>query len=308
MAITRNLARAGATVLAFLPGLAHAALPDGVRALIEAAVATGDARKVKTVIELARQTNPGDAAELDLIHDAFKHEQARIAARKAARKEAEIRNAGLFERWSGEGEIGAVRSTGNSASTGLTAGLKLKRTGIRWRHKLAALADYQRTDGATTREQFLVSYEPNFQINKRLYLYGLTQYERDRFQGFASRISVSGGLGYHLIDRKRMHLSVKAGPAWRETNFVSDGSKSEIAGLAALDFDWTIAENLKIVETASAYVQSGNTSLASTTGLEAKINGNLSARLSYAVEHDTNPPPDAVKTDTLSRFTLIYGF
>jgi len=34
----------------------------------------------------------------------------------------------------------------------------------------------------------------------------------------------------------------------------------------------------------------------------------LSARFSYAVEYDSNPPPGAVQTDTLSRVTLIYDF
>ncbi|MFY8048731.1 MAG: DUF481 domain-containing protein [Erythrobacter sp.] len=40
----------------------------------------------------------------------------------------------------------------------------------------------------------------------------------------------------------------------------------------------------------------------------AKVSGNLSVRLSYTIEHDTDPPLGAVKTDTLSRVTLIYDF
>ncbi len=276
--------------------------------MIEAAIATGDPEKAETVIEIARQTNPADISKIDEIDQRFRADRKRLAAEKAARKVAALRSAGLFDNWRGKGEIGAAHSTGNSSELGLTAALLLERRGIDWRHKLTAKADYQRTDGETTKEQFLFAYEPSYTISDGIFAYGLGQYERDRFQGYSARISLSGGLGYRVIDRDGMHLSVKAGPAWRRTSLIPDGSESTLAGLAALDFDWRLARDLKFTQEASAYIQSSNSSLSSTTGLEAKINGNLAARASYTVEHDTDPPAGAVKTDTLSRFTLIYDF
>ncbi len=291
-----------------VPTAVLAKLPDPVRAMIDAAMESGDAGKVDTVVELAKQTNPDDAAEIDALHNGFKARLAEKQAAEAAAKEADIRSAGLFENWSGQGEIGAFRSTGNSSNTGLSLGLSLTRTGIDWRHNLTAQADFQRSNGVTTREQFLASYEPNYNISKRLYFYGFGQYERDRFQGFSSRLTASGGIGYRVIMEDDMQLNVKAGPAWRKTSFIGGGSDSSLAGLAALDFDWQISERIKFTQDAAAYIQSGNSSLSSTTGLEAGLGGGLSARVSYSVEHDTDPPAGAVKTDTLTRFTLIYGF
>lgn len=296
------------TALAFPAAPAFAELPQPVRAMIDAAIATGDADKVATVLDLARTTNPDDSTEIDALASDFNKKQAEEAAAAEAAKEDAIRSGGLFENWSGQGQLGAFRSTGNSSNTGLTAGLELTRTGINWRHKLNALADFQRTNGVTTREQFLLAYEPNYQLNDRVFIYGLGQYERDRFQGFSSRISASGGIGYRVIDEEDMQLSVKAGPAYRKTSFINGGSESNLAGLAAMDFDWHIAENIKITQDASAFVQSGNSTYISTTGLEAGLGSGLSARIAYAVEHDTDPPAGAVKTDTLTRFTLIYGF
>lgn len=287
---------------------AFAELPAPVKAMIDAAIETGDAAKVATVLDLAKATNPDDTAEIDGIAAGFNAEQERLAAEEAAAKEADIRSAGLFDNWSGQGQIGAFRSTGNSSNTGLTAGLELTRTGIDWRHKLTGLADFQRTNGVTTREQFLAAYEANYQLNDRLFVYGLAQYERDRFQGFSSRISASGGVGYRVIDTDSTELSVKAGPAYRKTSFIPTGSSSDIAGLAALDFDWKVSDTIKVTQDASAFIQSGNSTYLSTTGLEAGLGSGLSARVSYAVEHDTAPPAGAVKTDTLTRFTLIYGF
>lgn len=287
---------------------AFADVPQPVREMIDAAIATGDAEKVATVLELAKITNPDDGEAIDDIAADFSAKQQELAAAAAAEKEADIRSAGLLDNWSGQGQVGAFRSTGNSNDTGLTAGINLQRTGINWRHKLTALADFQKTNGVTTREQFLLAYEPNYQINDRLFAYALGQYERDRFQGFSSRLSASAGLGYEVIETDTMTLSVKAGPAYRKTSFIAGGSDSSIAGLAALDFDWKVSDTVKLTQDASAFIQSGNSTYISTTGLEANLGGSLSARVSYAVEHDTAPPAGAVQTDTLTRFTLIYGF
>jgi putative salt-induced outer membrane protein len=291
-----------------VPAPALADLPAPVRAMIDAAIDTGDEAKVRTVIELARATNPDDATEIDAILAAYETDLAAAAEADAAAEQERIRNAGLLDNWSGKGELGAFRSTGNASNTGITAGLSLVREGIRWRHKLSGRADYQETEGVVTREQFLAAYEPNWKITDRLYTFGLAQYERDRFQGFSARYSVSGGLGYDVLTGEGMTLSVKAGPAWRRTEFVGGGSRSDLAGLAALDFDWQLLDTVTFTQDASAFVQSGSSTFISDSGLVAKVAGDLSLRLSYTVEHDTDPPAGAVNTDTLSRVTIIYDF
>lgn len=294
--------------IAATPAPALAALPDPVRDMIDAAIATGDEEKVRTVLEIARTTNPDDAGELDAILVAYETNLAAAEAAEAKAKEAAIRNAGLLEGWSGRGELGAFNATGNTTNTGLTAALALTREGINWRHKLRGRADYQRNNGVTTREQFLLAYEPNLKFSDRLFAYALAQYERDRFQGFSARYSFSGGLGYDVIDNDDMTLSVQAGPAYRRTERTNGTTDSNIAGLASADFDWQIAENITLTQDASAFVQSGNSTFTSATGLQAGIAENVKVRLSYTVEHDTDPPIGAQSTDTLSRITVIYDF
>lgn len=275
--------------------------------MIDAAIESGDANAVATVIDLAKKTNPEDIAELDAIQAEFDADQAEIAAAKAVAKKEEIRTAGLFDNWSGKGELGAFRSTGNSSNTGVTAGLELGRQEIGWEQRFRFLADYQRSNGVTTREQFLAAYQADVDLNDRLFAYALGQWERDRFQGFSHRVSASSGLGYRVLtDNPR--LTVQAGPAYRVTRSTTGEVSRNLAGLAALDFDWQIAESLKFTQDASAFIQSGNSTYTSTTGLQASLSDNLSARISYAVEHDTSPPLGAVQTDTLSRITLIYDF
>lgn len=283
---------------------AHASLPQPVKAMIDAAIASKNDAEVKTIVKLAKSTNPDDAAEIDALYSAYSTEQAQVAADAAMAKQ----KAGFFRHWTGEGELGAFKSTGNTSDTGVSGGLKLTKDAVKWRLNLRALADYQRSNGITNREQFLGSIEPNYKFNERLYAYGLAQAERDRFLGFSSRYTLSGGLGYRVIDKSNMHLDVKAGPAWRKSNFIGGGAESSIAGLAGLDFGWQIAENLRLTEVAGATISSDSSTYTSTTALDSKLVGNLSARFSYTVDYETSPPLGRENTDTLSRVTLVYGF
>ena len=314
-AVLRNVALAAALTAA-TP--AHAELPAPVRAMIDAALATGDEGKVRTVAELARATNPMDGQEIDAILATFEAEVAERRTAEAKAKEEAIRTAGLFDNWSGKGEFGAFRATGNSSNTGVTTGMTADRQGIDWRHKLTGRVDYQRANGVTTREQYLARYEPNFNVSDNFYVYALAQYERDKFQGIAARYAISGGMGYQAIKGDGIQLAVKAGPAYRVTEFADGRNESRIAGLIGLDFDWNITDKLTITQDTNAVAEAGgsavaiidsrNTTLDLITGLNARINSSLTARFSYAVEYDSNPPPGAVQTDTLSRVTLVYDF
>lgn len=283
---------------------AQAALPDPVKAMIEAAIASKKDADVQIVVKIAKSTNPDDVAEIEAMLANYTAEKAKLLAAEEQRK----RQAGFFENWSGKGELGGFHSSGNTDSTGISGSLKLKKEGEKWRHNLRALADYQRTNGTTDREQFLAAYKPHYKFNDRFYAYGLAQYERDRFQGFSSRISLSGGLGYAVIKSDDAALNIKGGPAWRKTNFVGGGSNSSLAGLAALESFWQISENLRLTQDLSSYVESDNSTFASTTGLETKLIEALSARLSYSWKHETNLPLGVEKTDKISRATLVYDF
>lgn len=322
MVRARSTIRAGLATgpifLALAAAPAAAELPEPVRAMIEAAIATGDAAKVAAVVEAAKVVAPGETAAIDALHGAFRQQQRELAAARRREERRAIRQAGLFDRWEGKGQAGAFQSSGNSDNAGVTAALDLERVGIDWRHKLRGSVDYQESNGVTTRERYFFSYEPRFQITPRLFAYALGQWDKDEFQGFDSRFAFSGGLGYRLLDGERIKLAVKAGPAWRRTHYTAGNGESRLAALAGLDFDWQLADSIKLTQdsdlvaegggTATAIIDANNTTINLVTGLEADIISSLAARLSYTVEYDSNPPAGAETTDTLTRFTLIYDF
>ena len=70
----------------------------------------------------------------------------------------------------------------------------------------------------------------------------------------------------------------------------------------------SITPSTILTQNVSAYVEDANTSLAATSALTTKVTGALSARASFVVRHESAPPVELRKTDTATRFTLVYGF
>lgn len=308
------------------PSPALAELPPGARAMIDTAIEGGDKKTMGTVIELAKKTWPEHKDEIDAMLVEFKSNEIEKEIETTSQQEAEFAaakaeaiakgepapkpiNPGLFDNWKGRGQLGAFRSTGNASNTGITAGLTLERVGDNWRHKLSGLADYQRSNGVTTREQFVGAYEVNYNANEsRTFAYGLAQWERDRFQGFKSRYTGSMGSGWRAFDETSLQLALKSGAAFRYTQFVDGTTTSALGMLLGLDLDWQVSNTLKFTQDASGIFEADNSTLSSTTALTAGLGGGLSASLSYTVEHETDPPDGKIKTDTLTRATLIYDF
>lgn len=299
---------AAAVLLAIAAQPVQAALPGPVRAMIDAAIAGGSESEVETVARLAKATNPNDAAEVDALLADYRAERARAAEASQAAAHARLAQSKVWQNWKGEGQVGASHSSGNTKSLGLSLGLALARKGIDWSHRLRAQGDYQRTNGRTTQEKYLVEYEPQVQVGDRAFAFGLGRWESDRMQGYGTRWNASGGLGYKVIDGKAMSLNLKAGPAWRQTDFIRGTRESELTGLAGVDFDWKLSPSVSLSQVASTIVGERTTTTSSLTALNAKLTGGLSARIAYSAEIDSHPPRGIENVDTLTRFTLVYGF
>lgn len=284
--------------------MAKRAYPTEARA-IDAILETQKTMRTNLLVIKAQAKQLADAR-----HYAYANSQSLIQAESQARSDRLLAryDANPFANWHGRGQFGAFQARGKSSNIGISLGVKLQRDGDSFRHIIRSNGEYQRTNGQTSRQQFSLSYEPNKQLDDKLYLYGLTQIESDKIQGFDSRISLSAGLGYTIADSANRSLSVKSGFATRRTNFANGDHNDRLAVLSGLDGKWRIAPSLTLTEEASAYLQSGNSTIETTTGIEARVDEKISARMAYIWRMNTDPPPQYPKTDTLSRFTLTYDF
>ncbi|BCA61645.1 membrane protein [Sphingomonas sp. HMP9] len=288
-------------LLANAPDPQSVMIPETIRAMLDAALEAGNEADVNTIAKYARAADPLSGDAVLAIAEKWK-------ADRAAQRTQVIRQASFLDLWSGKAEVGGYLTTGNSDTAGGTAVLDLNREGLRWRQKFHAQADYQSNQNVTTREHYLASYEPNYKIDDRAYIYGVAQYEGDRFLGYFNRYSTSVGAGYSVIKTAGTKLDLELGPAYRYTEFTDDTEQSSIAARGTANFSVRILSGLSISQVASAYVQRYNSTLSGTTSLNAKLIGPLSAALSYSVQYESEPPVGSVSTDTTSRASLVYSF
>ena len=116
--------------------IAPATLPPDVRAVVKAAIASGDAPAVAAVVRFTIAAHPDAEAEVRALHRAFLDQRTAENQRQEAERRQQLAEAGPLDNWDGQVELGAVRATGSSDHLGLFASLAGQRTGIdcrRWR-------------------------------------------------------------------------------------------------------------------------------------------------------------------------------
>lgn len=279
----------------------QAPIPGEIRAMVEAALDTGNDAEIGTIVKYARKADPASGDAVLALVDRWR------ADRDAKRHQA-IEEARFLELWSGKAELGAFLTTGNAHTSGINAALHLQREGLAWRQKFTAIVDHEESLGVTTRAHYLAAYEPNYKLDDRSYVYGQAQYESDRTLGYDNRASASVGAGYSAVKTPAVQLNLELGPAYRRTGFTDGSQQNSFAARGSVDLKWKLLGGLSITEATAAYVERYNSTVSSNTALNAKLIGPLSAQLSYNVQYESMPPAGSVTTDTTSRASLVYSF
>lgn len=267
-------------------------LPEPVVKMIQAAVATKDATKIKTVVELAKATNPDSVAAINALLPPPPKSNAPFG----------------LTGWSGKVEAGGSASTGNSDHVGLAFTGSLKHKGARWEHAFDAMATYENATGSDRIERYRASYSNRYKLGDGLYSTGLLMWERDRPAGYYRRSTQSLGLGYRVISSSRFQLDVEGGPALREVGYIDEDNDVTVSGRASVSALWKIADNASLSNQTSTYLEAVNRTVSSTTALTTRIFGPLSAKLAFDLQHESDPPDGLKKTDTTSRASLVYSF
>ncbi|MGB3723227.1 MAG: DUF481 domain-containing protein [Pacificimonas sp.] len=282
--------------------IASPAFAAPIPAPIEGMIRAADPEERDTVVKVAKRAAADSGTEIDALVADLK------AGEKAAQQET-LANQGFFEGWSGEGALGGSFSTGNTDELGAAASLGLNKRGRNWEHDLKLAFDYQRTNGTTRRERIYAGYTSRRDLGGDLFFaFGLLSFERDRFSGIDYRFTESLGVGYRLADGDDFKWTVEGGPAARQTRFTDGRDLSNIDLLGRTDIEWKPSDNLTLTESAGFLLSTGNSSYFSKSAVTAKLLGDISARLSFDVLHETDPPAGREKTDTITRASLVYGF
>ena len=225
--------------------------------------------------------------------------------------------------WSGEASLTGSRTTGNTETTDLGLGIKLNKDGTNWSHEFRGTADFGRVSGENNKERYTVGYQINRNFTDRLYVYGNGDYYRDEFGAFEDGYFLGAGVGYKVILPTPLGWDVEGGAGYRSQQpapaagltaaeiaiLEMDGSldrQNEFALRGASKLTYDFNELVSLYNNSEVIWSDSDTYLWNEFGLTATLWENLAARASYRVDHHTDVLPGTEKTDTITRFGLVY--
>jgi putative salt-induced outer membrane protein YdiY/sRNA-binding regulator protein Hfq len=143
-----------------------------------------------------------------------------VAVRNNAEQEVYMRSLHprFVDLWSGLFDAGLSLTSGNSESTSFTLSGKAARLTSRTKLSLYATEIYSRSTladvSSTTASAIRGGARIDVNLRKRWFVFGLTDFEHDRFQDLDLRNVLAGGLGYHVIKEKDRTFDLFGGVAF----------------------------------------------------------------------------------------------
>jgi len=194
--------------------------------------------------------------------------------------------------WTGEASLTGSKTTGNTETTDFGLGLKLQKETDVWRHKFKALADTGKVSGETNKKSYNLGYQ--------IYFIG-TGLGYKAILPEPLSWNLEGGLGYRSQKARIIDNAILTNPL----GLASDRT-NELAVRGFSDLDYIFNDNVSLYNDTEIIYSSSDTYIWNETGITASIAGNLAARASFRVDTHSDVPAGTEKTDTITRFGIVY--
>lgn len=211
--------------------------------------------------------------------------------------------------WTGEAELGAVFTGGNTETETVNAKAAAAHEGKRWRHAAKGEAVFASENQSTTGERYLAGVKSDLKLGPANYLFGTVNWETDRFSGYDYRVSEAIGYGRRLAAGPPLTLDVEAGPGARQSRQKDVGGvKTEYLLRLAGKLAWAVSGTSTLAEDLSTEIGEDATITRSVTSLKTQVAGQLATKIALTVKNTSDVPPGVKETDYETSVTLVYGF
>lgn len=229
----------------------------------------------------------------------------------------------MLEGWAGGGSFGLALARGNSQTTNLALGFNAlrKRTKDAWVIDAASIYSTDAKLGATTANSFqgLIRYDYN--LTKRVFVYGAFAGGYDELQDLNYRLMPGGGLGFHVIATEKTTLDLLGGLGYTRESYTTGLTRNLVSLNLGDEFAYKITKNTSITQNLYYLPSLNQTSCPTPTnllanchpyrvtgnfGLATKLNGWLTANMNFNDRYNSAPVLGNKKNDVL--FTTGLGF
>lgn len=219
--------------------------------------------------------------------------------------------------WSASATVGGNIRSGNTEQLDYSARLGVMRRSLKHRTDFTYLGNVTTIDDVDTSNNHRVDLGWDYFLNRRLFVNVLgAQWFSDEFQNIQSRLGLTAGLGYEIVDSSRTSWNVVVGPAWQSTEYVSvePGEDSTVDSPAfglGTRLDQEITGDVDYYFDYRGYVtdeESGSYNHHLDTGFDIDLIGNLDLNVSWVWDRIEEPRP--LENGSLPKqddYRLIFG-
>lgn len=216
-------------------------------------------------------------------------------------------------KWSGNAELGFIRTNGNSDTESFNGKFKIVRNKKPLKTSLKLEALTSKESGDTSKEKYLSEVKADYSIAEKEYIASSLSYEDERFSGYEYKSVLSVGYGYRLWNTENGELDIELGPGYRRSSLEERNDKgekvvSEAIGRFALNLTANLSENAIFTEEFTVEGSDSSVVYKSDMGLQSTLVGALAMKINYQVKYTDNVPEDTKNTDSTVGVTLVYGF
>lgn len=216
--------------------------------------------------------------------------------------------------WTGDVELGYSRTDGNTKTTTTNAKLDMDHAVDKWRHTIFGDAYYSKDNTVKTAERYALAYKPKYFMDKQNYVFGLVRYDQDKFSFIDQRTTEVVGVGRQFINNPVHYLDGEIGAGARQTDYVVDPTTTTLDDNETIvyiggKYTGKISDNARFTQNLRVEFGEENTYTESISALGLSIVGNLSAKLSYTVRHNSDVKGVlGDNTDSLMGVNLVYSY
>jgi putative salt-induced outer membrane protein YdiY len=230
---------------------------------------------------------------------------------------------GMLEGWAGGGSFGLALARGNSQTTNLALGFNALRKTSKdaWVIDAASIYSTDAKLGATTANSFQGLLRYDYNLTKRVFVYGAFAGGYDQLQNLDYRLMPGGGLGFHAIATEKTTLDLLGGLGYTRESYTTGLTRNLISINLGDEFAYKITKNTVITQNLYYLPSLNETSCPTSTnlvancrpyrvtgnfGLATKLNGWLTANMNFNDRYNSAPVLGNKKNDIL--FTTGLGF
>ena len=213
------------------------------------------------------------------------------------------------EGWRGTGELGYVKTSGNTDTSSLNMALEFIYEKEKWRHTLGGSALRAKKSGTTDADRWTARAQSDYKFSEKSYLFGSVRHDADKFAGYNPVTSLAAGYGRELVNNGKHFLTGEIGAGYRMQEVALTGVKENGAiARGRLDYRWTITDTTEFGNLFLIEAGSDNTFMQNDTYLTVAISKAFAVKLAYQYRYNTDAPIGSDDTDTQFTTNLVYNF